>query len=60
MREVVVELNKRLAVFQRKAERERKARFLAEQQLENYSRELYATNHSLQASLASSKKNRPN
>ena len=56
MRAVVDELNKRLAVFQRKAERERKARFLAEQQLENYSRELYATNQSLQASLASSKK----
>ena len=56
MNEIIDELNKRLGVFQRKAEREKKARFAAEQQLENYSRELYESNQTLQASLASSKK----
>jgi two-component system NtrC family sensor kinase len=56
MKEVIAELKVRLAVSQRKAKREQKARFLAEQQLENYTRELYESNQSLQASLASSKK----
>ena len=56
MKDVIEDLEVRLAVFQRKADREQKARFLAEQQLENYSRELYETNQSLQASLARSKK----
>jgi two-component system NtrC family sensor kinase len=52
----IPDLNKRLAVLERKAVREKKARFLAEQQLEKYSREIYETNQSLQTSLASAKK----
>ncbi|MFT5311688.1 MAG: two-component system NtrC family sensor kinase [Paraglaciecola sp.] len=56
----IEELNKRLGVFERKAAREKKARLLAEQQLEKYSREIYETNQSLQASLASSKKKQAN
>jgi signal transduction histidine kinase len=60
MSRTIEELNKRLAVFERKAAREKKARCLAEQQLEKYSREIYETNQSLQASLASAKKKKAN
>ncbi|MBA6304518.1 sensor histidine kinase [Colwellia sp. MB02u-14] len=56
MKDALESLRKQLAVYERKAQRERKARCLAEQQLENYSRELYETNQSLQASLVNAKK----
>jgi len=56
MKETIEELNTRLGIFQRKAEREQKARFAAEKQLEDYSRELYESNQSLQVSLANSNK----
>lgn len=49
-------LLKRVAVLERKIEREKKARYLAEQQLEKYSLDIYETNQSLQASLAFAKK----
>jgi signal transduction histidine kinase len=56
----IKELERRLEVIERKAAREKKARFLAEQQLEKYSREIYETNQSLQASLANSMKKQAN
>jgi two-component system NtrC family sensor kinase len=56
MKDTLEALSKKLAVYERKAKREQKARLSAEQQLENYSRELYETNQSLQASLISAKK----
>lgn len=50
------ELEKRVAVLERKISREKKARNLAENQLEKYSLEIYETNLSLQISLATAKK----
>jgi two-component system NtrC family sensor kinase len=52
----VENLEKRIAVLERKINREKFARNLAENQLEKYSQEIYETNRSLQRSLASSKK----
>jgi signal transduction histidine kinase len=45
------ELQKRIAVLERKAAREKKARNLAENQLERYSLEIYQTNQSLKSAL---------
>jgi two-component system NtrC family sensor kinase len=45
-----------IKLLQRKIERERKARQIAEQQLEVYSREIYQTNQSLKKSLGYAKK----
>ena len=50
------DLARRIAVLERKIEREKKARQMAEQQLEQYSRDIYQTNQSLQTSLAYSNK----
>lgn len=50
------ELQQRLKVLERKASREKKARQLAEQQLEKYSLEIYQTNQSLQKSLVYAEK----
>ena len=50
------ELLQRLKVLERKASREKKARQLAEQQLEKYSLEIYQTNQSLQKSLVYAEK----
>ncbi|MCF2950430.1 ATP-binding protein [Paraglaciecola aquimarina] len=50
------EYAKRIAVLERKVAREKKARNLAENQLEKYSLEIYETNQSLQKSLAFSKR----
>ena len=47
---------KRIAVLERKVAREKKARNIAEHQLEKYSLEIYETNQSLKESLASAKK----
>ncbi|MEP1447631.1 MAG: ATP-binding protein [Paraglaciecola sp.] len=47
------ELEKRVAVLERKAEREKKARNLAENQLEKYSLDIYEANQSLKSALAS-------
>jgi len=52
----VNELEKRIAVFERKAIREKKARNLAENQLERFSLEIYQTNQSLKSALAFSTK----
>lgn len=45
------QLEKRLGILERKLIREKKARNLAEQQLEEFSREIYLTNVSLKESL---------
>lgn len=50
------ELQNRIAVLERKNTREKKARNLAEQQLEKYSLEIYETNKSLKTSLLLSEK----
>ena len=50
------ELEARIAVLERKIEREKKARVMSEQHLEVHSRALYETNQSLQTSLAMAKK----
>lgn len=50
------DLTKRVQILERKIAREKKARGLAEKQLEEYSREIYKTNQSLQRSLAFAKK----
>ena len=47
----ISQLEKQLAVWKRKAEREKKARESAEQHLEQYSREIYQTNQALKRSL---------
>ncbi|MFT6345666.1 MAG: hypothetical protein ACJAWQ_002753, partial [Paraglaciecola sp.] len=52
----VEELQKRIALLERKAEREKKARKIAENQLERYSLEIYQTNQSLKSALAYSTK----
>jgi two-component system NtrC family sensor kinase len=52
----VEELQKRIALLERKAEREKKARNIAENQLERYSLEIYQTNQSLKSALAYSTK----
>lgn len=52
----VNELEKRIAVLERKAIREKKARNLAESELERYSLEIYQTNQSLKSALAFSTK----
>lgn len=52
----VEELEKRIAVLERKAIREKKARHLAESELERYSLEIYQTNQSLKSALAFSTK----
>ena len=52
----VERLYKRIAVLERKADREKKARNMAEDQLERYSLEIYQTNQSLKSALAYSKK----
>jgi two-component system NtrC family sensor kinase len=49
-------LQKRIAVLERKSAREKKARNLAENELERYSLEIYQTNQSLQTALAFSTK----
>ena len=46
----------RIAILERKWKRERKARELAEKQLEEYSRQIYSTNVSLQTSLKHAEK----
>lgn len=56
MSDDLTELKKRIAVLERKVEREKKARGMAERQLEDYSREIYQTNLSLQRSLDFAKK----
>ncbi|MEP4891541.1 MAG: ATP-binding protein [Aliiglaciecola sp.] len=48
------ELEKRVSVLERKALREKKARQLAENQLEKYSLDIYEANQSLKAALAGS------
>jgi signal transduction histidine kinase len=48
----VEELQKRIALLERIAAREKKARNIAENQLERYSREVYQTNQSLKKTLA--------
>ena len=54
----VEQLNKRIEVLERKSAREKKARNLAEDQLERYSLEIYQTNQSLKNALVfSTKKN---
>ena len=50
------ELQKRIAVLERGAVREKKARHLAEKQLERYTLEIYQTNQSLKRALAFSTK----
>ncbi|MEP1870180.1 MAG: ATP-binding protein, partial [Paraglaciecola sp.] len=50
------ELEKRVAVLERKISREKKARNIAENKLEQYSLEIYQTNESLKEALASSTK----
>ena len=50
------QLEKRLGILERKLVREKKARNLAEQQLEEFSREIYLTNVSLKESLDEAKK----
>jgi signal transduction histidine kinase len=50
------ELHKRIAVLERKSAREKKARNLAENQLEQYSLDIYQTNQSLKNALAFSTK----
>lgn len=50
------ELQRRIGILERKIQREQKARNLAEQELEKYSRENYQTNQSLQRSLGFAKK----
>lgn len=50
------ELETRIAVLERKVEREKKARVMSEQHLEHHSRAVYEANQSLQASLAMAKK----
>lgn len=52
----VEELQKRVAVLERKAAREKKARNMAENQLERYSLEIYETSQSLKSALAYSTK----
>jgi len=52
----VEELQKRIAVLERKAAREKKARNMAEKQLERYSLEIYQINQSLKSALAFSTK----
>ncbi len=52
----VEELQKRIGVLERKSAREKKARNLAENQLEQYSLEIYKTNQSLKTALAFSTK----
>jgi signal transduction histidine kinase len=52
----VEELEKRIAVLERKAVREKKARSLAENELERYSLEIYQANQSLESALAFSTK----
>ncbi|WP_133469372.1 sensor histidine kinase [Paraglaciecola marina] len=52
----VDELEKRVAVLERKISREKKARNIAENKLEQYSLEIYQTNESLKKALASSTK----
>lgn len=49
------EFKKRISVLERKAARERKARNLAENQLEKYSLDIYEANQSLKSALAYSK-----
>ncbi|MBU2879203.1 MULTISPECIES: sensor histidine kinase [Aliiglaciecola] len=49
------ELEKRVSVLERKALREKKARQLAENQLEKYSLDIYEANQSLKGALADSK-----
>ncbi|MFQ3189528.1 MAG: two-component system NtrC family sensor kinase [Paraglaciecola sp.] len=53
---LVVELQKRIAVLERKAAREKKSRNMAENQLERFSLEIYQTNQSLKNALAYSTK----
>lgn len=48
------ELEKRVSILERKALREKKARILAENQLEKYSLNIYTANQSLERALASS------
>ena len=50
------DLEKRIAVLERKVERERNARKTAEKQLEDYSRQIYYSNQALQRSLNNSHK----
>jgi signal transduction histidine kinase len=50
------ELHKRIAVLERKSAREKKARSLAENQLEQYSLEIYQINQSLKTALSFSTK----
>ena len=50
------DLETRIAVLERKVEREKKARVMSEQHLEYHSRAVYEANQSLQASLAMAKK----
>ena len=52
----VEQLNKRIEVLERKSAREKKARNLAEDQLERYSLEIYQTNQSLKNALVFSTK----
>tara|TARA_R110000744_G_scaffold74015_7_gene148051 strand:+ start:1124 stop:2617 length:1494 start_codon:yes stop_codon:yes gene_type:complete len=52
----ISELEARIAVLERKIEREKKARVMSEQHLEVHSRALYESNQSLQTSLAIAKK----
>lgn len=52
----VAELEKRVAVLERKVSREKRARNIAENKLEQYSLEIYQTNESLKEALASSTK----
>jgi len=52
----VDELQKRIAVLERKSAREKKARDQAENELERYSQEIYQTNQSLKSALAFSTK----
>ncbi|MEI8650529.1 hypothetical protein P4S73_25880 [Paraglaciecola sp. Hal342] len=52
------ELETRIAVLERKVEREKKARVMSEQHLEHHSRAVYEANQSLQASLAMARKSK--
>lgn len=56
MKENETKLLQRVAILERKIEREKKARRIAETQLEEYSREIYQINQSLQRSLLSGQK----
>lgn len=56
MSDELAEVKKRIAILERKVEREKRARGMAERQLEDYSREIYQTNLSLQRSLSNAKK----